>query len=157
MKILFICSGNICRSPMAAELLRARARGAGMEDLVVDSAGTLGIEGEPASRETIAAAREIGLDVTSHRSKGVTEAGVRGADLVLVMERQHLDDLARRFRGPGRRLLLGAFEHGPEPRDDARDVDDPHGDPIGVHRVCLGTIEGCVDNLLRFLERPPAP
>lgn len=150
-----MCSGNICRSPIAAELLRTRARVAGIEDLVVDSAGTLGIDGAPAARETVDVAREIGLDLTSHRSKGVSEEAVRGADLVLVMEREHLDELDRRFPGPGRRLLLRAFEGGPEPRDDARDVDDPIGAPIGEHRACLGTIERCVDHVLAFLRRRP--
>ena len=63
MKVLFVCSGNICRSPMAAEYFRARAADAGLNHIVADSAGLLGIEGEPASLEAIRVMRDAGLDL----------------------------------------------------------------------------------------------
>jgi protein-tyrosine phosphatase len=152
MRILVVCSGNICRSPLAAELLRARAAAAGLDDLVVDSAGTLDIEGAGADPETVETAREIGLDLTAHRSKGLREEDVRTADLVLVMERRHVQELERRYPGLSRVFLLRAFEAGPRPSTDARDVDDPVGETPEFHRTCLTTIERSIDNVLAFLH-----
>jgi protein-tyrosine-phosphatase len=123
-----------------------------MTDVVVDSAGTLGIEGQTAAPETIVAAREIGIDLRPHRSKGLCEEDVRGADLVLAMAREHVEEIGR-LCPDVRCHLLRAFEHGTEPRDDAPDVYDPICDPVDVHRKCLVTIERCIGNVLGFVRQ----
>jgi protein-tyrosine-phosphatase len=90
--VLLVCTGNQCRSPMAAALLRA-----GLEErhtpLRVVSAGLVS-EGMPAPPEAQQAMRSLGLDLSRHRSRLVTPAMVAGADLVLGMTRQHVMDLA---------------------------------------------------------------
>ncbi len=153
MKILFVCSGNICRSAMADEYARRRLASSGPSHIVVDSAGTLGIEGEPAAAESVQVLREEGLDLSRHRSRGVAAHDRRTADLVVGMTVGHLAELERRFPpGTGRRLLLRAFEHGPEPREGAPDLDDPIGMPIETHRETFAVIRKCVDHIILSLR-----
>ncbi len=103
MRVLVVCSGNICRSPLAAAILKqeiAAAWGVRERDLptlgwTVDSAGTFAMPGAEASEHSVAAAREIGLDLRGHRARSVTQA-LAGAryDLVLGMGSNHLAALA---------------------------------------------------------------
>ena len=153
MKVLFVCSGNICRSPMAAEYFRQRAANSGLSHVVVDSAGTLGIEGAPASEEAIRAMAEIGVDLSGHRSKGLSDALLRTTDLVVVMTRDHLEYLAKHHPdGEDRRMLLRAFEQGPHPDPDARGLRDPIGRPVEFYRELLPVITRCVDHLVLHLK-----
>jgi protein-tyrosine-phosphatase len=153
MKVLFVCDGNICRSPMAAEYLRHRAVRDGLSHLVVDSAGLLGITGAPAAPLSVEVAREAGLDLTGHRSRGVKEADMRTADLVLVMTLAHLDALERRFPGGAQaRLLIRAFELGPAPRSGPPELADPVLGPIEKAREAFGIIRTCVDHLVLHLR-----
>ena len=153
MKVLFICSGNICRSPMAAEYFRDRAAHSGLSHVVVDSAGTLGIEGAPASAEAIEAMQEIGVDLRGHRSKGVTGAMIRTSDVIVVMSYDHQEQLIVRFADQGvRPFLLRAFERGTAPDPNAREVADPMGKPLQAYRELLPLITGCVDHLVLHVK-----
>lgn len=155
MNVLFVCSGNICRSPMVEALFRDRIERSELSGIQASSAGTLGIEAAPASPEAVAALGEIGLDLSGHRSRGLREEDLGAADLVLVMEQTHLDLLARRF--PDRVAscyLLRAFEHEPHPEQAVPDLPDPIGRAIGVYRDVLRVVEPCVEHLVEFVGRP---
>lgn len=90
--VLFVCTGNQCRSPMAATLLRARLASS-PEQIEVASAGFTG-DGFPAPPPAIGSMAEIGLDMSGHRSRLVRPATVTSSDLVIGMTRQHVIDLA---------------------------------------------------------------
>jgi len=153
MKVLFVCSGNICRSPMAAEYFRHRAAHSGLSHVVVDSAGTLGIEGAPASSDAVAVMSEIGVDLSPHRSKGLTREMLRTSDLVLVMSHRHLEELAVLDPdGPGRRLLLRAFEAGPRPDPNPHGLKDPIGRSQEFYRALVPLVVRCVDHLILYLK-----
>jgi protein-tyrosine-phosphatase len=156
LRVLVVCSGNICRSPMAAAYLRHRARHAGIPSLIVDSRGLLGIEGEPADANARRVAAENGFDLNGHRSRGLRPDDVRSADLVLAMSLDHLDELQRRFPGdvPPRRLLR-AFEQEALPRGGAPDLPDPVGGPVEAFRESFETIRTCVDHLVLYLKHLP--
>src|SRR5205814_4293450 len=85
-RVLLVCTGNTCRSAMAAGLLR-HALGAETERVAVESAGTAAWEGQPATEPRLEVARQDGVDLSTHRTRRVTPAMVRAADLVLVMEK----------------------------------------------------------------------
>jgi len=154
--IVIVCTANICRSPMAAAYFRHRAPDAGLVHAVADSAGTLGIEGAPASDEAIRALAEIGVDLREHRSRGVRAADLRSADLIVGMDFEHLEFLAEHFpTGGGRRLLLRAFEHGAEPSSHALGLADPMGRSLRVYRKQLPLIRTCVDHMLLYLKHAP--
>jgi len=154
MKILFVCDGNICRSPLAAEYLRDRAIRHRLSNIVVDSAGLLGIDGAPAAPYSIKVGAGAGLDLTGHLSRGVTSAAVQSADLLLAMTNTHLETLARRFpEGAPKRLLVRAFEQGATPRAEALDLDDPVQGPIEGYREAFAIMRICVDHLIAHLKQ----
>lgn len=94
--ILVVCTGNVCRSPMAAGFLRsALERRFGALAPEVRSAGTLARPGEPASVGTVFAAAELGVDLSAHRAVRLTPELIRGTDVILAMAAEHRDAVAR--------------------------------------------------------------
>jgi protein-tyrosine-phosphatase len=89
MRLLFVCSGNTCRSAMAAAIARSRGAARGAADVHVESAGTAAATGDPAMPEAIAAARRHGVALEDHRTKALTRELVESADHVLVMKPEH--------------------------------------------------------------------
>jgi protein-tyrosine phosphatase len=90
VSILVVCSGNICRSPVAEGLLRRGVqRRFGAEAPTVSSAGTIGLEGSPATSESVQAAAERGVDISGHVARRLTDAMVEQADLVVCMAAEH--------------------------------------------------------------------
>ena len=89
--VLIVCSGNLCRSPIAEGLLKGLLQDAKVQGVRVHSAGTLGIEGEPASAHGIEACeREKDIDIGDHRSKGLDRQMIEDADLIFCMAARHL-------------------------------------------------------------------
>lgn len=130
MKILLVCTGNTCRSPLAEVLLRRALQEAGAEGVDVASAGTGAFVGEPASEGSYLVALEHGLDLTAHRARVVTREMVAETDLLLAMGRGHL----------GKLQLLGAGTKAHLIGDYARvagdhEVADPVGGPIEGYRA----------------------
>ena len=87
-RLLFVCTGNICRSPLAHRIAAARGRATNI-DLEVQSASTLGLVDRPADGRMTRVATEIGLDLSPHRSQPLTAELVRWADQTWVMEVAH--------------------------------------------------------------------
>src|ERR1039458_10614691 len=85
-KILFVCTGNVCRSPMAEGLLRHMLRG--RNDIQVASAGLGALEGVGATGAAIEVMAELGIDISSHVSQSLGSELVRQADFILVLPRQ---------------------------------------------------------------------
>ena len=144
--ILFVCLGNICRSPAAEAVARARA-----PDLTFDSAGTAGWHvGNPPYRQMQAAASARGIAMSDLRARQVATADFDRFDLILAMDRANRADLER-LRGPGNGAELRLFaEYGP-----GGDVPDPYytRDFDG----CLDLIETCLDGLLAELSGRAPP
>jgi protein-tyrosine phosphatase len=139
--VLFVCTGNICRSPTAEGVFRSMAREAGLEAaFTIDSAGTYGgHEGEPPSRLAIEAAARRGYDVSGLRARLVTAADIARFDHVLAMDRGHMAQLRR--LAP--RALIGRLR-----MFAATDVADPYGGNARDYERALDAIEaGCRDLL----------
>src|SRR5436189_6303067 len=105
--VLFVCTGNICRSPLAASLLERALQERGIE-VTVASAGTGAWDGAPASEGAYLVGLERGLDLSGHRARLLTREIVEDADLILTMARHHRargDELG----GEGRVVVLGEY------------------------------------------------
>jgi low molecular weight protein-tyrosine phosphatase len=93
--ILLVCTGNICRSPMAEGLLRRELEQRDIRDMHVESTGVSGWEGSPPTPEAVEAISEYGLDISGHSARRLTRPMVEGADLVVAMSSEHRDAVAR--------------------------------------------------------------
>ncbi len=121
--VLVVCTGNICRSPMAAALLQSRLdHDEERRDWRVVSAGTRAPEGRPASVYAVAEMSDRGLDIRDHRSQTVSEDLMREADLVLVMTRHHAEALSVAFPDQAHKVYRLAEMSG-----QAYDISDPYG------------------------------
>lgn len=95
--ILVVCSGNICRSPIAEGLLRrAMHRRPDVELPTIASAGTIAMEGTPATREAVAAARAHGVDISRHVARRLSDPMIGGADLLVCMAAEHREEIEER-------------------------------------------------------------
>ena len=146
--VLFVCTGNICRSPTAAGVFRAMVRRAGMAgEFVVDSAGTFeGQVGQPASLPAIETARLHGYDLGDHRAKLLTTELLQKFDLPVAMDRSHL--AAMRWMMPRARenvpVLLMKFA----PQLGLDEVADPYGGPPAGYGQAFDVIEQACRGLL---------
>jgi protein-tyrosine phosphatase len=93
-QVLLVCTGNICRSPMAEALLRsALHRHLGDAAPAVASAGTIARDGAPAMPEAVKAGAELGVDVSRHSARRLRPEDIRDADLIVVMAAEHLEEV----------------------------------------------------------------
>lgn len=160
MKILFVCLGNICRSPTAEGVLRAIASREFPEiDLQVDSAGTADYHaGEPPDRRTVAAARRRGYDLSALRARVVTADDFERFDYILAMDRANLSELtARRLTGSTAEVaLFMSFVPGHE----YQEVPDPYfGGTEEFERVldlCEAAARGLLARLREAQTKRPA-
>ncbi len=148
--ILFVCSGNSCRSPMAEGVLKSKLPDNLREHVSVASAGTLGIDGAPATEFAIDVAAELGADISEHRSQGITEELAESADILFAMSYEHKDFLEKKF--PQVRdnvFLLRSFGRSADERHDDS-IDDPIGRSLETYRECCELIN---DELERIWPR----
>jgi len=132
--ILFVCTGNICRSPLAAALWRARV--AGEPGWRVESAGTWALDEHPASANTLAVLAERGLEATSHRARTVNGELLSAFNLILVMERGHAEALRAEFPDVAGRVYLLSEMIGKK-----FDIADPYGGPVVEYEATAQEIE----------------
>jgi len=155
MRILFVCSGNLCRSPMAEVYMRHRLATDGRHGVHrIESAGTLGLEGDGADGLAILTAeRDAGADLRPHRAQGLRRETVEDADLILVMEQRHRRHLMTFFPGHvGKIRLLSEYAPRGSGLTRGADIEDPIGRDADSFRACFAAIRSCVDSLLEHIE-----
>ena len=143
IKAIFVCSGNICRSPMAAAQFKVACKSRGVPATII-SMGTLGLNARPAAAEAIEAMDELGIDISGHRSQGISAGILAMATHIFVMEQKHADMIRRVQPGAApRTLLLGSYEN-----PDVPEVEDPVNQSIVEFRACRDRMQTAIDNFL---------
>jgi protein-tyrosine phosphatase len=146
-RILVVCVGNVCRSPMAEALLAQRLAGIGRgQPPAVESAGMAALVGRPADPIAVELLRERGVDISGHRARQLTARLVTAADVVLAMEQGHVRSIEATFpHARGRVHRIGRWQ--------GFDVPDPYGKPRAAFEHALARIESGIDDFERAFWR----
>ena len=152
-EILIICTGNICRSPMAEGLLYHMLPDTLKGTVVVRSAGTNAYDGLEAEPFAVRALLDRGIDISSHRSRVIDDIMLADADLILTMEQMHREYVRQLLpSGAGHVHLLSDFE----PQQEGQEVPDPYGGSLETYKCCARTIatylEWVVDHLQKKIQ-----
>jgi protein-tyrosine-phosphatase len=144
ISILAVCTGNICRSPMAEGILRKML--SVDPDITVSSAGTHALEGNPATEFAVIAARERGIDISGHRARMLTPEHIENSRIILCMEPFHVEwVLALDVSASGRIFTLAEFSGGDAGR---KTIPDPYGCSLREYRECFRDIHLCLGNFI---------
>jgi protein-tyrosine-phosphatase len=138
--ILMVCTGNLCRSPMAAGLLRQRLAEHGLDRHQVSSAGVWAVDGRPASENAITVMAERGIDITDHIAHTVNANDVAEADLILVMSQEHEQIIQNTWPQYSWKVTRISEMVGKR-----KNVRDPYGGSIEEYRNCADILSGYVE------------
>lgn len=147
--IIFVCTGNICRSPTAEGILRHRLEASENGHIHVASMGTHGLAGAPASELAQEVCQDHGVDISEHRSRGLVGEEIQEADLILCMEPAHRKFIQTFFPWQKDRVaLLGAW---PEKEKRKSAIRDPMGSSRKVYEQVFDLIATHVDRILELI------
>ncbi len=147
---LFICTGNVCRSPMAEGLFREATKG--RTDIRVLSAGVGAINGQPPSAHSVTAMRQLGIDISKQRSMMLTGALVDSADYIFGMTRGHVEAVQLLYpQASEKTFLLREFDDSVDSYN--RDVADPIGGSLDTYVRCRDQIKNAIPSIMKFVEQ----
>ncbi len=146
--ILFVCTGNSCRSAIAEGLMKKRVKG--NKSICVSSAGVAAFNGMPASHDAIAVMRKYGVDITGHRARRVTNEMIKVADYILVMDNSHRDFMFDRYWRVKKRIyLLKEFS---KEKAGKLGIEDPIGRSVSFYEEVAEVIEQSIEGLVERLK-----
>lgn len=151
-RVLFVCLGNICRSPTAQGVFASQLQSSDLQDQIsIDSAGTGGYHaGDPPDARAIAAALKRGYDLRTQRARAVTDKDFETFDLILAMDQSNLDNLRARAPAAAQARLGLLMDYAP---DWPREVPDPYFGGDSGFELVLDMLEAASRGLLADLAR----
>src|SRR5439155_9418116 len=148
--ILFVCTGNICRSPMAEGLFRHAVKG--RSDFRVLSAGVGAVDGLPPSEHAVRALKELGIDISKQRSRMLTAELIHEADYNFGMTHSHINAITMLYpQAAEKTFLLREFDETLDSYEN--DISDPIGGSLEVYVACRDQIEQGLASLVKFIEQ----
>jgi protein-tyrosine phosphatase len=142
-RVIFVCSGNICRSPMAAVIAAQKMTSAGISHRII-SAGTLGLMNRRAAEHAVTAVSEIGLDLSDHRSQSANSGILNMADVIVVMSPMHTTHI-KKLNSALTGKILELWRFAPREYGILSEIADPVGKNLETFRRSRDLIAGCID------------
>ncbi|NLY77156.1 MAG: low molecular weight protein arginine phosphatase [Tissierellia bacterium] len=147
MNILFVCTGNTCRSPMAEALMKKLAEEKGIQ-VNVRSAGIYALDGQRASEEAVHVMEEEGIDISDHRANLLYRNLVEESHLILTMSRSHKEQLLSKYGFlKGKVFTLKEYAYSVE-----EDIEDPFGRSIRAYQKAKREIKDALKEVIKRLE-----
>lgn len=148
-RIIFVCTGNICRSPMAEGILSERLVQQGALSVKISSMGIHGLDNQPAAPMARQVCAEQGIDIENHRSRPLVPEELIEADLIFALEGVHKGYLQTFFPQVGDKVfLLAAW---PEPEKRKHNIKDPMGKSLRIYRTIFEEIESHIERIVPLI------
>ena len=150
-KVLFVCTANVCRSPMAERLFARAVDEANLSKKIHSySAGLSAMDGDNASQNSIDACEELGIDLTDHRSTGLSRTSLQEASAIFCMTESHRALINMYFELPEGYpiFLMREFVE-----DESKELPDPYGQNIDVYRQCRERMLEAMPSLISWVEK----
>ena len=151
--VLFVCTGNTCRSPMAEALFKDLAKKKGISSVKAVSAGLAAIAGDKATPQAIEVMKRRGIDLSGHRARNVDASLIGEADLILTMTHRHKSVLSSMYPQAASKIhVLREYAEGGAIRGESAQILDPFGQPVEVYESCARQLEEAIEKLMERLE-----
>lgn len=144
MKIMFICTGNICRSAMAHAMMSKKVKDEN-KDIEVYSCGVFAENGDYPTREAIEVMEEYGVDLKPHRATNIRQSNIKEMDVILCATTAHKNNVLNMYPELEGKVYTMKEYAGFDKKD--LDIKDPWGYDISTYRRCASEIEKCIENL----------
>lgn len=146
MKIMFICTGNICRSAMAHKMLEKRIKESNKNDIKVYSCGVYAEDGNIPTYEGITVMKDYGIDLSSHRATNIYSSNIEDMDVILCATTSHKNNVNNMYPELKNKVFT-MKEYAGYPSNDL-DIKDPWGYGIDVYKSCAKEIDECIERII---------